>query len=547
MSKLKAKRFLRRMLRKIGLRASSKPFWVPGVPLPSKGRKDIFAIAAYYFGNGSPLNMWSSIDESSLDGDLANLKDLGFNAIALLIPWSGFQRRLGTHELNPDYITKLRKIFDLCQSLKLGVILRLGYLWDSTSCDEPTYHRFRRIPLEEDILHEWLWFLKAMYAEANRPCHLFSFLSWEDFYWPIFRHYASTGCKEEVAAFLRACGYSDYISRFTRILERHHCEEVFDGVKPDEVPEKASAWYALYSHFYDTNIFKPIVDLSCIVFPGLSVEARVDTEWVRTLAETQTFYFWNTNYFSADRPIVYYHACIGNRTTCAMSEDEAVCHLASLLDRYGSMRRIGQKLPFVSQFNYVDNTCDDWATIAVKDGERLAQKFFEVLRKLSSGYAIWGVRDWRPDVVHNPFFLHGDDGWQATGDSSIEQGRVLLSNGGCISQQIRHLALPDSERLLRVKGRSNTPTSLSVTIGYTRPEEKCHTFHIKVRGPFSVHQRLPENGRISSIGIQADGEVELTEVRVLGKLLSQGFLNERGQPSSIARGLVKLQRRFNRR
>ena len=47
--------------------------------------------AAHYFGDGWPVNCWSDTRLDSVAGDFQRLREDGFNAVILVVPWRGFQ------------------------------------------------------------------------------------------------------------------------------------------------------------------------------------------------------------------------------------------------------------------------------------------------------------------------------------------------------------------------------------------------------------------------------------------------------------------------
>lgn len=495
-----------------------------------------FICGTHYFGRGSPINMWSSIIKGDLDADIKDIKSKGFNTIVLLIPWSGFHKSLQDRSLDDYYVSLLKSIDSVCASEKLDIVFRIGYLWDSTPCDQPTYHRYSSLTYSREIFEEWLWFLNAFYELCKGlSCHKFSFISWEDFYWPIYRHYENVKNKNDVARYLCCSGLGSVLQRYKSYSK--YFKGISDDLDVGKIPSQDEVWHSVYTNHFDNVIWREILDLSCLAFPGLSVELRVDPEWEKTNSKIPGFHNWSQNHINSSIPIIYYHANIATKADSVMDARQANHHLAQLLDRYSPMKRLGQQKPFVDQFNFYDDTYKEWGKIDADEYDYV-DRVFSTLKKLSSGYAIWGYRDWKKNIVHNPFFEMGLNGWRISEGVREAVGGAHIENGD-LYQEISHLALDEGERSVLIKGTAEK--NCQVIIHVFNEAAGTSTFNTESSGCFEIEQILPEIGRVTGVKISIEGVALLTHVEVVGRSFSQGFADKSGNLSKIGEFLVDKQ------
>lgn len=491
----------------------------------------MFLKGTHYFGDGSPINMWATIDKRKIQGDLENFASEGFNTIVLLIPWSGFQPDINSKELNSHYISILKKILTQANKVDIKIILRVGYLWDSTPTNMQTYERFSKLPISSSINESWLWFLRALKNEVKDfESYLSSFLSWEDFYWPIFRFYQDVKDEKVKYQFYQKTGFLNYINTIEASTPINKNENLKNLSINDTSP-----YFNFYLNYYDNFILKNILDLSSMVYDGIDYEYRVDLEWINSNKKNE-FYNWNTNVHNSNLPIVYYHANIGVSHTRKMSQKQGIYHLKSLLERYSPMKRLGERLPFVDQLNFTDDTYENWAAIEITDHDEYAKDIYNTLKNHSSGYAIWGYKDWRKNILHNPFFYHKDTGWNSK-NVEFEYGKAILNTDSSINQSIPHLALDEGERFLVIAGRTDEFTEFRCIIN------NQNEISVPVNGNFFEKIELPSIGKITHIQISNPSKniVTLFEISILGRSFSQGFSNEIGEKTKIAKKIIELQ------
>jgi len=139
-----------------------------------------------YIGNYGPGNFWSNVLRDDVVCDLAFIKENGFNAIILMIPYAAFMPTPGIfanrHEETLDFIV------GEASRQGLSVIYRLGYLWESDFQENRTLERYMdmytKIRDSRTSVYEndFLTFVDHFYKRGD---FLHVFLSWEDFFWAV--------------------------------------------------------------------------------------------------------------------------------------------------------------------------------------------------------------------------------------------------------------------------------------------------------------------------------------------------------------------------
>ena len=103
-----------------------------------------FTKAATYVGNEWPVNFWNS-EMNTLQEDFEKIREDGFNAVVIIVPWRQFQPDLSSRRKNQSAYESLSRILDAAEANGLRVILRAGYTWD---CFDPSGNvtvRYRKL------------------------------------------------------------------------------------------------------------------------------------------------------------------------------------------------------------------------------------------------------------------------------------------------------------------------------------------------------------------------------------------------------------------
>jgi hypothetical protein len=371
-----------------------------------------FIRAAHYFSDGWALNMWQVMDPRKVLGELRDIQQDGFNTIILVIPWRGFQ----VDQLEPAYDVfyerQLERVMAAADRLGLSVIVRVGYTYQIAMDNNLSgITQAQRLLTDEDTQQAWLDYLAHIYS----ICHGYrsfrqGFLSWEEF-WHAFGSWQLRNLRPR-AELAVTTGYLDY-------LKLRAIEGVTEIPRPDD-PAHASF------HAFTNHRIRVFYELARSVFPGLSMEFRVDKERLQTGDEIE--WISNDDYSDySELRFSYWAPFMGAENRGERLDAEQAAHLfGHMLDEVsyqGSRPR-----HIVDQFNFVDEAPKFkgiHAEIRDEQVARFLQLSAPLLLEKSRGYGIWAYRDYRQNILYNARFLMGMRGWELPRG----RGRLLRSAG----------------------------------------------------------------------------------------------------------------------
>lgn len=376
--------------------------------------------ATHYFADCSMSNFWSSFKIANLDSDFARIRGDGFTHIILIVPWAQFHERLDDMELSATYVARLNAILDAALRQSMQVILRVGFLWENAPVRQRTYERFRQLPFSKKHQKCWKRFtglVKELMTEHEN--FAFAFISWEDFFWPIYKNY-SRQPEDERQELAELINYTDFSAPDL----------------PRVIPEEAGPGAAGFFEFFDRIILEYIYALASEGFPGIEYEYRSDASPFKT-SRGVNFMPSIPIRKGGSFPIGYFHPNLG-ASTKSLDIDTAFSNLMMLLQ---SASRIGiaHNSLFIDQFNFVTDNPEfpHFAKIEANALRPFLEKSLEAIRHFGSGFGVWGYRDWVNDKLYNAGFELGLDGWDVIGNGIEDvSGGVRLRPGGRIAQSI---------------------------------------------------------------------------------------------------------------
>lgn len=135
-----------------------------------------------YFGDEWPINYWNSEDKN-MEENMARIAADGFNSLILVVPWREFQPSEVGSYFNERAFARLDQVMDCAERHGLGVVLRLGYVWDYLGATE-TPKRFAAITKDDGPERKlWLEYSKKVYETAAAHENFWGgFITWEDFW-----------------------------------------------------------------------------------------------------------------------------------------------------------------------------------------------------------------------------------------------------------------------------------------------------------------------------------------------------------------------------
>lgn len=404
-------------------------------------------IATHYFADACPLNMWDSEFEN-LDSDIKRMKSDGFNCTVLLIPWREFQPDLenGSVELNNDALNKLTKIMEVAQQNDFGVILRMGYFWDyyNNGATSELDERYEKLIYEQEVREAWLAFCRQIYEHTSQYDSLWGgFICWEDFWRVVGVAKAVGGNSQESMEYAKKIGYSDYVYDTYGINEISDMLGVDISKKEDiYIPSIDDAAFSSFYEYYDVSL-NNLLEVTQDVFPGISMEVRVDDDLVKNENGENQYYSHKATYScgDADYTTIVYGIPMGFQNQGEeVTWQDALEMTNNILNKVSTNTK--NKKLFVDQFLFYDNTraFSHNAKIFKDEIDDYLLNCSEVLLNYSMGYGIWTYQNYYFDAIANGKFAKELQAWDVKGDVEIKNDGVsnkcFLGENSQITQHV---------------------------------------------------------------------------------------------------------------
>lgn len=479
-----------------------------------------FTKAATYVGNEWPVNFWNS-EMNTLQEDFEKIREDGFNAVVIVVPWRQFQPDLSSRRKNQSAYESLSRILDAAEANGLRVVLRAGYTWDCCDPSENVTVRYRKLRSDESARKAWLEYLSQLYgAVKDHPAFGDAFLTWEDF-WNYMDECASFGTGNTDIP--KRSGYSDWV------FENYSAEEISTHYGA-EITEPGELWFPSLTSparkfvlEWNDAWMNQLLEDSQEVFPGISMEVRLDidpvsgTEGVRVgVPHTVTFPAG-----SADFTSCMYAPTMGYQQGQRLGAEEAVGMARGIL---GQLRACaGWKPVFIDQFLFTDNTPGFEMNARIRDEELPAYitGMAPVIESMEYGYAVWTYRDYADNIVVNGEFGRNEEDWK------FSNGALAVEKEGN-----RKLFLPADSRAVQefYSRRTATETGdiLSFDYNVLRPcrlriSAGHYVKDLNLEGSGSFREEMHTFGEHQLAFSCLDGEVEIDNVKVYSHVTEGGL------------------------
>lgn len=384
-----------------------------------------FVKAAHYFSDGWPLNMWQVMRPENIAPELNTIIEDGFNTIILVVPWRGFQIDQDHPRYDPFYVKQLRRVLTAADRQDLSVIVRVAYshhlLLDNTSNG---ISMAQRLLLNAETRQAWRHYLNILHqiCSGYRSFRT-GFFCWEEL-WHAFGSWQTMDldARQKLAV---ATGFLDFLA-----------EKGINGITA--IPTTREVAHQYFHDFTNAHI-RAVFEMGRGEFPSLSMEFRVDKDLVYDGEECR----WLSNDDYSDLPdhrYSYWAPFMGaenvgeelNAEEAARSFDYM---LQEVTDRGNNIRHV------VDQFNFVDEAPRFKGIHAEIKHDEIADFLAltaPLLRKSSCGYGVWAYRDYCQNVLHNPRFLMGLQGWEALRGkvTPYKNGGIRVGDGALIRQTL---------------------------------------------------------------------------------------------------------------
>ncbi len=404
-------------------------------------------VSAHYFADAWPANMWDSEFEN-IDADLQQIKNDGFNSIILIVPWRQFQPGIGkTNIYNSDVFDKLDMILGKADDYNLGVVLRVGYTWDyyQNRGNDDIIERYENIVNDQQTRDAWLEYVERVYSIAGAHESLWGgFICWEDFWNLTTKMKTISGNNEDSLKYAKSIGFSKYlvdnydISDIRRLYDDNKLYSEEDLYIPTEDKQAFKVFYDFYDGFLNE-----LLAYSQAAFPNLSMEVRVDDDWIVNEDGENRYYSHANTYVcnGSDYTTIMYGIPIG-----MVNNGEKVTWRKALSKTGDILEKVKQgaagKKIFIDQFLYYDNT-QSYSHNAQLIEDQIDDYLIESVKTLNNytkGYGIWVYKDYFMDTVANGSFADELNGWIVEGGADVKKvngsNKCLLVDNAKIEQNV---------------------------------------------------------------------------------------------------------------
>lgn len=177
----------------------------------AQAKEQKYVKAATYFGNAWPINYWNS-NHSHTDSDFFEIKNDGFNAVILVVPWGEFQPSINPIGFNVNAYDRLNNVCRAAKAHGLNFYMRVSYFWDMyPDAQQPHLERTRSLFSDDNLMLPWKTYLQRL-AAATEGCADGAFISWEDF-WHIIQLAASPQTEKNSAALSLQTGFDAWAEK----------------------------------------------------------------------------------------------------------------------------------------------------------------------------------------------------------------------------------------------------------------------------------------------------------------------------------------------
>ena len=476
--------------------------------------------AAHWFGEDWPVNFWNTDIESRARADFEKILADGFNTVVLLVPWPGFAPDPRSGQLDQERVDRLLALLRLADEMGLKTVLRISYAWDSL--DERSGARLINLWLDEDYYQGWLGYVESVWDAVHEvPGFQFGFFSWEDLWAATSLAEADEDVRSRAAHDL---GFGDWvIEEVAPERARRLLGSAIDSASDVILPARRSPGYELFLEFMNKAWIDRYFLPAQKRFPRLSMEIRIDADAIYDGEDHLKWFHhhdaWNLP--GADWVTLYWAPSMGGENQGeSLAPAEAASRLARWLDEVGE--HAGPRQIFIGQF-LVEDFTPGYGMNGRIPREQVPE-FLElaesVLQERAGGIGLWTWTDYGHDLMANPAFFAGLEGWRVSDGVSVVDKTVEMETNGWIEMTgyrfqyhapggperaelcVQGAAMEEGDAEVVVhQGSSDAPEMIAELLFTNEPSEQCvdHatedlTLRFTTSAPFLLE-------RISSIGV----------------------------------------------
>ena len=487
--------------------------------------------AVTYFGSAWPINYWNS-QHKNTESDFSEIKADGFNAVILVVPWGEFQPQVKPAAFNQIAFDRLG---DVCRAAKahgLQFYMRVSYLWDMyPGAQQPHLERTKALFSHDKLMPAWKQYLQRLNA-TTQGCADGAFISWEDF-WHMIPLAASPKTLKESAFLSAQTGFDAWAKKHAEPHFRSKHAAIRKRLGAFPFPARNSPDFRLVFQWFDDILANRLLPAAAENISNISMEVRVDDDPIYDGKRIVEWYSHKKTYKIPSSPFVmtYWAPAMG-----AQNKGE-VEPARKVQDRFSFMQKKIKKETsnkiFIDQFLFSDNTpsAAKNATVDPKEMSAFIQNMAKPLVEHTSGYALWGARNYEASIVFNGAFSLDTLGWIFSNRTSITPADsdflAKLPQGSTISQ-----AIPVAQDHFRAASETVTlrflaqgPGIVAVTYAGTTKTEQVSA------GSQAIQMVFPRSHSDATLSFTSQsGTVQLTDIYLFSYTQQFGVRDPSGNP-----------------
>ena len=515
-------------------------------PKPPPTRK---IAAATYFGDSWPVGFWAS-DLSYATADFQQIKANGFNSVVLVVPWGYFQPALKVNSFNAAAFTRLDSVIEAAKQAGLGVLLRISYEWDMYPNDQqPGNARFTGVFTSSSTYAAWKSYIGELHNNVKKYSNVWgAYISWEDFQ-SIILDAKSADSLSSRLQLSHSTGFSQWLSRSYKlksISSQYHAH--FQSWSDVPTPLSTTPEFRLFYAFWDYQLMHRIFAPALSLYPGLTMETRVDedplfngSKQIGAYSHSSTYSLPGTNVTG-----IYFNPYMGAEGGRIETVDQTLQGMTSVLKRVQSAS--GNRKLLIYEFQLYDNTPANSsnAHLSLASVPAFVTAATPTVVHKTTGYAIWTYRDYNANIVYNPDFALGLDSWTTTGNvtttTNTEGHSVAQLAGSSSVLQAIPLGTNSDPNGANTVTVSFTATALSgrsllrVQVG-----QYCSRTVVAAAAGSPIHFVCPMDASANyNLSIAATAPVQLTGIQVFSYTQLGDVYSNTGVPEPALQSLKSL-------
>lgn len=465
-----------------------------------------------YLSDYGPTNFWQNITKDKIEKDLEFIANNNINSIILMYPYATFKPKIESFET--PYSDLLHFIIKLANEYNIKVILRFGYLWESNFMENRTYERYRKMyksfknKTKCEYLDDFVNFFNYTINEYNI---LHTFISWEDFFWPVHYEYTLEN------------GINKQTNQEVELENKELIEYILKKIGHNEklfIEQRTNGFFNKIN--YTNN------EISYSYYNTFSLGIN----WFNQIAEERE----NKNH------------CINRNMIVEKNFIEWYSRVVELLD---INEKTDNKL-IIDQFNIIDNTWDEDDYHKLKENDMRKKCFADnnnfksilnfisvIAPKLLGGIGIWCMWDTIIGHAYNGTFKHDECGWDTNAYFNRQDKYFKFEKNNYIKTCFGYVREREDKKMnILIDIKTNQETELVVKYNNEKHNISVNK-NEKLILPFSGNSDRNFELKLLS------GEIEVHRIDIFGMKLKSFMYDENKIPKKNLNSTMKLINSFD--